>query len=71
MIMPPGMDGLDTYRKVLEIAPNQPAVIASGDAETERVHETQRIGAGSYIKKPFTLEKIGLAVRKELDRSGR
>jgi hypothetical protein len=26
------------------------------------------MGAGSYIKKPFTLEKIGLAVRDELDR---
>jgi PAS domain S-box-containing protein len=68
MIMPPGMDGLETYRRILEIAPGQRAVIASGYAETVRVHETQRLGAGGYIKKPFTLEKIGLAVRAELDR---
>jgi hypothetical protein len=26
------------------------------------------MGAGSYVKKPYTLEKIGVAVRKELDR---
>jgi PAS domain S-box-containing protein len=71
MIMPPGMDGLETYRRIIDIVPNQRAVIASGYAETERVHETQRIGAGGYVKKPFTLEKIGMAVRTELDRDGR
>jgi two-component system cell cycle sensor histidine kinase/response regulator CckA len=32
------------------------------------VREAQQLGAGSYIKKPYTLEKIGLAVRSELDR---
>ncbi len=26
------------------------------------------IGTGEYVRKPYTLEKIGLAVRKELDR---
>ena len=68
MIMPPGMNGLDTYREILKIAPDQKAVIASGYAQTERVYEAQRLGAGSYIKKPYMLEKIGLAVRSELDR---
>ena len=68
MIMPPGMDGLETYRRILKIVPRQRAIIASGYAETEHVHAAQRIGAGSYIKKPFTLEKIGLAVRAELDK---
>ncbi|WP_319408080.1 PAS domain S-box protein [uncultured Desulfosarcina sp.] len=68
MIMPPGMNGLETYRQILTIVPDQKAIIASGYAETERVQEAQRLGAGSYIKKPYTLEKIGLAVRSELDR---
>jgi PAS domain S-box-containing protein len=68
MIMPPGMDGLETYRRILKITPNQRAIIASGYAETEYVHAAQGIGAGSYIKKPFTLEKIGLAVRAELEK---
>ena len=44
MIMPPGMDGLETYREILKIIPNQKAVIASGFAETERVNETQNWG---------------------------
>ena len=67
MIMPPGIDGLATYREILKIIPYQKAVIASGFAKTERVNETQKLGAGVYIKKPYTLEKIGLAVRAELD----
>jgi DNA-binding NarL/FixJ family response regulator len=66
MIMAPGMDGLDTYRKIIELHPNQKAVIASGFTETERIRDVQRIGAGAYIKKPFTLETIGLAVQREL-----
>ncbi len=67
MIMDPGMDGLDTYAKILEIHPNQKAIIVSGFSETERVSKARDLGAGSYIKKPYMLEKLGLAVRKELD----
>jgi hypothetical protein len=32
------------------------------------VIEAQKLGAGAYIKKPYVLEKIGLALREELDR---
>ncbi|MBN2297152.1 MAG: PAS domain S-box protein [Deltaproteobacteria bacterium] len=67
MIMDPGIDGLETFMKVLEVRPGQKAVIASGFSETERVKEAQRLGAGRYIKKPYTLEKIGIAVREEFD----
>jgi signal transduction histidine kinase/ActR/RegA family two-component response regulator len=68
MIMDPGMDGLDTYRIMLDIHPRQRAIIVSGFAETERVREAQSLGAGAYVKKPYVLEKLGLAVRKELDK---
>jgi PAS domain S-box-containing protein len=68
MIMEPGIDGLETYRRVLQYHPLQKAILVSGFSETERVRETQRLGAGSYVRKPYLLEKIGLAVRNELDR---
>ena len=68
--MDPGLDGLDTYRRILEIHPRQKAIIVSGFAETERVTAAQQLGAGAYVKKPYVLEKLGMAVRKELDRSG-
>ena len=68
MIMDPGIDGLDTYKKILKIHPNQKAIIASGYSETERVKEAQRLGATSYLKKPYLLDKIGRVVRDELDK---
>jgi two-component system cell cycle sensor histidine kinase/response regulator CckA len=69
MIMDPGIDGLDTYKRILEINPKQKAIIVSGFSETDRVSDAQGLGAGAYVKKPYLLEKLGLAVRKELDRS--
>ena len=68
MIMDPGMDGLDTYKKIIETRPGQKAIIASGFSESDRVKEVQRLGAGAYIRKPLLLEKIGLAVKEELEK---
>ncbi len=69
MIMDPGMDGLDTYKKVLEIHPQQKAIIVSGFSETDQVSAAQALGAGAYIRKPYVIEKLGLAVKKELERA--
>ncbi len=66
MIMPPGMDGLETYRELITKHPEQKAIIASGFSETDRVKQAQHLGAGQYVKKPYTIEKIGLAVKTEL-----
>ncbi|SEM23009.1 PAS domain S-box-containing protein [Syntrophus gentianae] len=68
MIMDPGIDGLETFRRIREIKPDQKAVIVSGFAETERVGKAQELGAGEYVRKPYSLERIGLAIRRELDR---
>ncbi|MDQ5986521.1 MAG: Sensor histidine kinase RcsC [Syntrophus sp. SKADARSKE-3] len=68
MIMDTGMDGLDTYKSVIKIHPQQKAIIVSGFSESDRVHDAQAIGVGAYVKKPYVIEKLGLAVRKELDR---
>jgi two-component system cell cycle sensor histidine kinase/response regulator CckA len=66
MIMTPGMDGLDTYKQIKSINPRQKAIISSGYSETARVKEAQNLGVGQYIKKPYTLEQIALAVKTEL-----
>lgn len=66
MLMPPGIDGLETYERIISKHPGQKAIIASGFSETNRVKKAQRLGAGRYVKKPYTLEKIGLAVKAEL-----
>ena len=66
MIMSPGIDGLETYRRALEIHPGQKAIIASGYSETDRVREVLRLGAAVYLKKPFLKGDLGRALKKEL-----
>lgn len=68
MIMDPGIDGLETYRRIIKLKPGQKAIIVSGFSETERVREALNLGAGSYLRKPYIFDAIGYAVRAELDR---
>lgn len=67
MIMDPGMDGLETYKEILKLHPQQNAIIVSGFSESLKVKEALKRGAHCYIKKPYTIEKIGLAVRSALE----
>ncbi len=69
MIMDPGMDGLDTYKAILAIHPKQKAIIVSGFSETDRVLEARSLGAGEYLRKPYVIERLGMAARKGLDRT--
>ena len=65
MIMEPGINGRETYKRIIKIHPNQKAIIVSGFAETDDVKETQKLGAGKFIKKPLTIEKLGLVIKEE------
>lgn len=62
------INGRQTYERVINIHPNQKAVIISGFTETDDVKEAQKLGAGKYVKKPATLEDLGLAVKEELSK---
>ncbi len=66
MIMTPGQNGRTTYEQILTHRPGQPAVVASGYAEDEDVRHCLDLGAGAYVAKPYTLEKIGAAIYKTL-----
>ena len=68
MIMSPGIDGLETYERIIAIHPNQKAIIASGFSETARVKKAQQLGVGAYVRKPYTIENIGMAVKAELEK---
>lgn len=67
MIMPGGMDGLETFQAIIKQWPEQKAIITSGYSESERVQALQQMGVEVYVQKPYTLEKLGIAIRKELD----
>jgi PAS domain S-box-containing protein len=68
MVMPGGIDGAETYRRILEVSPSQKAIILSGFSESDRVIEAQTMGAGAFVRKPVTKNGIAAAVRTELDR---
>jgi len=69
MIMPGGLDGLATYEQILAIAPEQRAVIASGFSDAGNVAKAQALGAGSYVRKPYTVLSLAAAVQGELQRN--
>ena len=67
MLMEPGISGLETYEQIISFSPFQKAVIASGFSENSSVFEALALGVGSFIKKPYGLEQLGKAVKKELN----
>jgi len=67
MVMPRGINGRETYEAIIRFRPEQKAIVASGYAETEEVSRIQALGAGRFVKKPYTLESIGIAVREALE----
>jgi two-component system, cell cycle sensor histidine kinase and response regulator CckA len=71
MIMEPGFDGLDTYREVISFKPNQKTIIVSGYSETDRVKEAEKLGVKKFIKKPYTMQQLGKAIRETLSTGGK
>jgi len=68
MLMEPGINGHQTYQQIKIFLPEQKALIASGFSESAEVKKAQALGAGAYIKKPYTLQELGIAIKKELTR---
>ncbi|MBI2839137.1 MAG: response regulator [Acidobacteria bacterium] len=63
MIMDPGIDGRETFMRMRKLNPDQRVVIVSGFSETEKVIDMQRLGAGAYVRKPYTVVELAEAVR--------
>ncbi|MCG8617429.1 MAG: response regulator [Desulfobacterales bacterium] len=68
MVMAPEISGLETYRLIKAVYPDQKAIIASGHSESEDVLKTQELGAGGFVKKPYTVMDMGIAVKEELEK---
>jgi len=68
MILEPEMDGLETYKEIKKFKPDQKVILISGYSASEKILETQNLGAGEFLKKPFTIAEIGQAINKELSK---
>lgn len=66
MLMEPGINGYQTYKKIISLYPGQKAIIASGFSESTDVKKALKLGAGKFIKKPYSTQDLGLAVKEVL-----
>jgi two-component system nitrogen regulation response regulator NtrX len=62
----PEMDGIETLRRALDIAPYVQVVMMSGHGSIESAVKAIKLGAYDYIEKPLSLEKVTLLIRHAL-----
>jgi len=67
MILEDDMDGLDTYKEILKINPDQKTIIVSGFSESDRVKEAEELGVIGFVQKPYKFNEIGLTIEKALN----
>jgi len=63
----PGMDGLETLRRIKQRAPEVPVIMLSGHGQARTIVEAMRLGATDFLRKPFEVEELELAFQKALE----
>ena len=62
----PGIDGLETLKRLSEIGSDAAVVIISGHGNVETAVRATKLGAFDFIEKPLSIEKTLLTVRNAL-----
>jgi sigma-B regulation protein RsbU (phosphoserine phosphatase) len=66
MVMGDGLDGVETFRRILEERPEQKAMIASGYASEQKGSDAAALGL-KWLTKPYTFDALGETVREVLE----
>ena len=66
VLMPPGMNGCDTFREIKKINPEQKAIITSGYIDSSKVKSAMKLGIKYFIHKPYTINEISEKIRNTL-----
>ena len=66
MMMGDGLNGRETYEKIVKIRPQQKAIVISGYAKSEDIKKAKELGISNFIEKPVTISKISVAIRQSL-----
>lgn len=65
----PGMNGIETFKRIHEIEPKLPVIIMTAYGTTETAIETTKLGAFDYILKPFDIPDMLELIRLALNAS--
>lgn len=62
----PGIDGLETLKRIKHLRPNQLVIMMSGHGSIETAVKATRLGAYDFIEKPLSLEKVLLSIQNAM-----
>lgn len=63
----PGMDGMETFRRIRKISKKIVVIIITGYGSLRTAKEAMALGAYDYVSKPFNLESIKSMIREALE----
>src|SRR5205814_10113828 len=64
----PGLDGIETLRRLKAIAPEVSVIIVTGYGDTSSAVQAMKLGAYDYLTKPLQIDEILIAVRRAAER---
>jgi two-component system nitrogen regulation response regulator NtrX len=62
----PGIDGIETLKRIKELRSNVPVIMISGHGTIEMAVAATKLGAYDFIEKPLSLDKVILSVQHAL-----
>lgn len=66
MVMPPGINGYQTLKKIRIINPEQKTVITSGQLNHPDRNKTEELGVSRYLAKPIPLSLLAKSIQEEI-----
>lgn len=63
----PGIDGMETLKRLREADNGPMVVMISGHANIEAAVRSTKLGAFDFVEKPLSLEKLGLVIKNALE----
>lgn len=59
-------DGVEVFREIRKLVPDQRGILMSGFADTSRITEAKRLGISAHLQKPLHPDLLGKAIRRLL-----
>ena len=66
----PGMDGIEFLKKIKEFNKELPVILITAYAEVEKAVEAMRLGAFTYLAKPFSNQQLLASTQKAIEHYG-